>query len=597
MSSILKLSEKVSIYKALYLNEMNFSEFKKLSDRYNNNDERKEYFDKLKKYTQDLVSNCGVVEREYYYSKYMKTSGRLFSNGIQNVAREIRGFFFGETTTDFDMKNAHPVILSMICKKHNIPSPYLNEYISKRDEILNSFTSMSREDSKKVFLKSVNNDKVNRQQRDPFFRRFDAEMKSLHKIITVLDEYREICDSVPVEKDYNVSGSKINRILCKYENDILQVALTIFREKDMEVCAPMFDGCMVYGNHYDNLELLKYIADKCNIEFPNLNIEWDYKTHDNSITIPEGWKSDTLVTAVAVNTKDELKQKNDNQFETDSKEFELTHTKIINNSIYVKQLDDRVLIMSKKQLIDSYEHISCGVNDKGTPISFIQKWTYCNDKISKKDCMQIYPNPSQCPENVYNLWRPFAMELLKTPYEKDIVGLEIMLKHIYILCNNEKASYDYLIGWIAMMIQHPEVKTTCVTLISLEGAGKGTLMESFSNMMGASKVLETKDPSRDVWGQFNGAMTDAFLVNLNEMEMTDTKQAEGKIKALITDSQMTINLKGVNQFQIESCHHFIVTTNKENGGMTTKKDDRRKLIIRSSDELIGNKKYFDNTRT
>jgi hypothetical protein len=207
--------------------------------------------------------------------------------------------------------------------------------------------------------------------------------------------------------------------------------------------------------------------------------------------------------------------------------------------------------------------------------------------------MQIYPNPSQCPENVYNLWRPFAMELLKTPYEKDIVGLEIMLKHIYILCNNEKACYDYFIGWIAMMIQHPEVKTTCITLISLEGAGKGTLMDSFSKMMGASKVLETKDPSRDVWGPFNGVMTDAFLVNLNEMEMTDTKQAEGKIKALITDSQMTINLKGVNQFQIESCHHFIVTTNKENGGMTTKKDDRRKLIIRSSDELIGNKKYFD----
>jgi hypothetical protein len=56
---------------------------------------------------------------------------------------------------------------------------------------------------------------------------------------------------------------------------------------------------------------------------------------------------------------------------------------------------------------------------------------------------------------------------------------------------------------------------------------------------------------------------------------------------------MTINLKGVNQFQIESCHHFIVTTNKENGGLTTKKDDRRKLIIRSGDELIGNKKYFD----
>ena len=249
--------------------------------------------------------------------------------------------------------------------------------------------------------------------------------------------------------------------------------------------------------------------------------------------------------------------------------------------------------MSKKQLIDSYEHMSCGINSKGVPISFIQKWTYCNDGISKKDSMQIYPNPTQCPRNIFNLWRPFAMELIKTPYEKDTEGLEIMLKHILILCNNEKPVYDYFIGWIALMIQQPEVKTTCITLISKEGAGKGSLMKSFSNMMGDSKVLETKDPARDVWGQFNGIMTDAFLVNLNEMEMADTKQAEGKIKALITDPQMTINLKGVNQFKIISSHHFIITANEKKEVIKTTKDDRRKLIIRSSDELIGNKKYFD----
>jgi hypothetical protein len=75
-------------------------------------------------------------------------------------------------------------------------------------------------------------------------------------------------------------------------------------------------------------------------------------------------------------------------------------------------------------------------------------------------------------------------------------------------------------------------------------------MGLFSKMLGDSKVIETKDPSRDVWGQFNGVMTDAFLVNLNEIEMADTKQAEGKIKALVTDPQMTINLKSVNQLHL-----------------------------------------------
>jgi hypothetical protein len=168
----------------------------------------------------------------------------------------------------------------------------------------------------------------------------------------------------------------------------------------------------------------------------------------------------------------------------------------------------------------------------------------------------------------------------------------MMLKHIMVLCNNEKEVFDYFIGWIAIMIQKPEIKTTCITLISKEGAGKGTLMQLFSKMLGESKILETKTPSRDVWGQFNGIMADAFLVNLNEMEYKETMNAEGQIKALITDTQMTISKKGINQFSINSYHHFIITTNKENPIATTK-DDRRKLIIRSSDEFIGNRGYFD----
>jgi phage/plasmid-associated DNA primase len=76
------------------------------------------------------------------------------------------------------------------------------------------------------------------------------------------------------------------------------------------------------------------------------------------------------------------------------------------------------------------------------------------------------------------------------------------------------------------------------------------------------------------------------------MEHKETMNAEGQIKALITDTQMTISKKGINQFSINSYHHFIITTNKENPIATTK-DDRRKLIIRSSDELIGNRGYFD----
>ncbi|MBC7408963.1 MAG: hypothetical protein H7339_11290 [Arcicella sp.] len=66
----------------------------------------------------------------------------------------------------------------------------------------------------------------------------------------------------------------------------------------------------------------------------------------------------------------------------------------------------------------------------------------------------------------------------------------------------------------------------------------------------------------------------------------------GKIKGLITDKQLNINHKGIDLYPIDSYHRFIITTN-ELEPITTGKDDRRNLVIRSSDELIGNKQYFD----
>jgi len=143
------------------------------------------------------------------------------------------------------------------------------------------------------------------------------------------------------------------------------------------------------------------------------------------------------------------------------------------------------------------------------------------------------------------------------------------------------------------MLKYPERKPgICPTFISKEGAGKGTLLELMRKMMGEKKIFETSEPSRDVWGPFNSAMVNSYLVNLNELSRTETSHSEGKIKALITDSAMTINTKGVNQYQIKSYHRFMVTTNNEDP-FVTKKDDRRNIIIRSSDEKLGHVKYFN----
>jgi hypothetical protein len=219
------------------------------------------------------------------------------------------------------------------------------------------------------------------------------------------------------------------------------------------------------------------------------------------------------------------------------------------------------------------------------------KWIGCTHNIRRKDDVDIYPNATDCPKNIFNLWCPFEMEIFTTPYTYKQTELYSILDHIKILCNHDITVYDYTIKWIAQMIQYPHIKSIMLTFISNEGAGKGTLFKLFEKMLGKEKVFETTNPSRDVWGDFNGIMSNCFLVNLNELSKKDSVEAEGKIKGLITDNNLTINQKGIPQYKIKSYHRFITTTNKEEPINSTK-GDRRNLIIRSSDEKKGDYIYF-----
>ena len=274
--------------------------------------------------------------------------------------------------------------------------------------------------------------------------------------------------------------------------------------------------------------------------------------------------------------------------------FELTHAKIINREIFIKEEDNIITCMTRKHLVTAYEHLIFEYNKDDIIVqgNFISKWIKNNPTMRCYTDIGIYPNNSKCPKNIYNMWRPFDMELVND-YEERPDELAVILNHIKILCGNDEVVSDYFIKWIAQMIQYPEVKTICPTLISKEGSGKGTLLLLIEKMIGSSKYFETTDPLRDVWGNFNGRMANKFLVNLNEMSKKDTLECQGKIKGLITDGKLTINNKGMNQYEIQSYHRFIITTNNEDP-ITTKSDDRRNLVIRTSDELKGNDEYFKN---
>ena len=246
--------ERLPLIKLHYLQSLTFKQYKDYDkESSKNEEERKKNFDKLKTFCDNFIKANGEIKRLYRFTgghnwgEDSEGSGRLFADGcgVQGLSKKIRGFLLDGITTDIDMVNAHPVILRYLCIKHNLPHKELDFYIENRDRVLSQFSD--RETGKTLFLKATNNDKLNKKEKNPIFKAYDKEMKEIQKLLTKLTCYEHIVADVPTNKLYNWYGSAINRILCFYENKILQVIISELNKRNIEICAPMFDGVMPYG--------------------------------------------------------------------------------------------------------------------------------------------------------------------------------------------------------------------------------------------------------------------------------------------------------------------------------------------------------------
>ena len=527
------------------------------------------------------------------YKRSKINFGRVFpfkSLSLGSLRKPIRHTLCKDTYVDIDIENCHPQILKQICEQNNIPINYLKQYVDNRAEILKETQNVykvSRDDAKNLFIRlayfgtfdnwinDLNIVACDRQQTD-FIANYINELKHIGTHIQLANA--DLTKQVKKLQKENEKASIVSIFLQDKERQILELVYEYLVNNKYIInknCVLCFDGIMIEQKYYKP-DLLNELHDHI-LKVSGFDLTFLLKDLDKDLLNELSIQSSTMP----------LDPKS---FEFMAQEFEKTHCKIISQGLYISKENNNILYFNEKKLRESYKHMSF-INKKGEKENFISSWISNNDNIRCFDDMDIYPDPLKCPSNIFNLWIPFTADNNTESYTPNTDALNEILNLIKILCGNENKVYEYFIKWIGQMIQYPDIKTICPTLISKMGAGKGTLIHLLKLMLGSNKILETTNPSRDVWGNFNSSMADSFLVNLNELSKKDTLEAEGQIKGLITDPILTINKKGIDQIQIKSYHRFIITTNKEDP-IATSKDDRRNLIIRSSDELCGNKAFF-----
>lgn len=233
------------------------------------------------------------------------------------------------------------------------------------------------------------------------------------------------------------------------------------------------------------------------------------------------------------------------------------------NLCVIKDDGDIDLLTKEKCILRFQEETYTYIDEKDNTTkigSFIHKWLNDPNKRFYEKLVfdpSVYVNP-----RYYNFFTGFEVHnLTDCNYNQNYVDVinEYIKNRI---CSKNEEFTQFIIWWFAKIIQKPYDKTrVCVVIKSEQGIGKGILLDFFASIIGKTYYLEV--PSVGVIAErFNSVLEHKLLINLNEIDINESKHYEAKLKTYITDGTILIERKGKEPYRINNNLNFFATTNK-----------------------------------
>jgi hypothetical protein len=208
---------------------------------------------------------------------------------------------------------------------------------------------------------------------------------------------------------------------------------------------------------------------------------------------------------------------------------------------------------------------------------------------------------SKISPRLFNTFSGYRWAYTPKTYQLDSEGIPIpptsikpWIDHVKnTLCKPGQGSADLghkIIQWYAHIFQNPTIKPYALVFMSEEGLGKGLWQTFFEQVL--SKALATVFTSWDqITGPFNGKMAGKLLFTLNEATNYPTNTQKELMKTIIKDTELSVNKKFVNQYDVDNYARVQITTNNRRP-VAIDYDDRRYCCIESDNSVRGNTEYF-----
>jgi len=192
--------------------------------------------------------------------------------------------------------------------------------------------------------------------------------------------------------------------------------------------------------------------------------------------------------------------------------------------------------------------------------------------------------PEPTPASTLNFW------VGPSPHAKagNWVHLRNFLRDI--ICAGDSSTFDYLIGFMAHMIQKPEEKPgVMITLLGGQGTGKGVYF-SLLRAIWPRTTLQASNIEQ-ITGRFNACLERNFIICMDEALFAGDRRAMDNLKSIITESMLQIEQKFQPTRTIRSVHRLFASSNHSHFG-NIELDDRRFVFLRVSDNKQQDTTYF-----
>lgn len=206
----------------------------------------------------------------------------------------------------------------------------------------------------------------------------------------------------------------------------------------------------------------------------------------------------------------------------------------------------------------------------------------------------VFDPSGHAPPTSYNLWRGFGVtEILPSDIITDQMkkAVDDFKEHIFEnVCDMDSDHYNWILGWMAHMVQKPHIiPEVALVLRGNKGVGKNIISDTLGSFCPENYMITAED--RFLLGNFNAHREKLLLMTLDEAFWSGNKEAEGKLKSLITGKTVNIERKGCEVMTLDSCLRLMILSN-ERWVIPASDDERRYAVFNVGDRRRQDRKFF-----